>query len=156
MHESNLRTHRQVHVARWVHDSGCAVDGERQRGVGKLVRPPSNTSMLVHHLKTGGWRYAWAAMSDEAGTPYDHSACVSDEKALVRGLKNARRRWAQAASAAGGSKDDYAVLAADMAAVRRRARRRGNGDARDPDRGATPLKTAAARLKGSRARLVHG
>ncbi len=112
--------------------------------------------MLVHHLKTGGWRYAWKAMSDAAATPYDHSACVGDEKALVRGLKNARRRWAQAAGAAGGPKDDYAVLAADMAAVRRRARRRGDDDARDPDQGAAPLKPAAARLTKGRARRAHG
>ena len=138
-----------------MHDSGCAVDGERQRGVGKLIRPPSNSSMLVHHLKVGGWRYAWAAMSDEVGTPYDHSACVNDARALLRDQKGARRRWSQAARA-GGGQDDYAMLAADMAAVRRRAHRRGDGEAQDPDRGATPLKTAAARLKGSRARRVHG
>ena len=51
-------TIRYVDIGPMIHDIVCHVDGARKRERGGTYRPPANTSVLVHNLKTPsafGW-----------------------------------------------------------------------------------------------------
>ena len=62
-------------LSRWAHDFQCSVDPER-RAWGAMSRPPSESSVLVHRLKTGGFRFAWDQV--QPASSYDHAACLAD------------------------------------------------------------------------------
>ena len=54
----------------WVHDHSCC----RARAC-TANHPPTPTSLLVHNLKRGGFRFAAEQIS---GRAYDHARCVAD------------------------------------------------------------------------------
>ena len=75
-----------VNVGRWVHDFVCHKNGAHKGEGGGLYRPPTNTTLLVHNLKNGGFHYAAVAMGHGADA-YEHEQCTSDS-----GHKGGRRR----------------------------------------------------------------
>ena len=70
-------------IARWVHDMNCHAEGIRKAKGGGLYRPPSNTTLLVHNLKNGGFHYAAKMMIDGADS-YVHKDCTADLGSLRR------------------------------------------------------------------------
>lgn len=69
---------RYIDIGRHTHDIMCAVDGERRRRGGATYRPPSNTSLIVHNLKTAAaLTYTWVHMQRHTSQPYDHEQCIT-------------------------------------------------------------------------------
>ena len=70
-----------MNVGRWVHDMACHPDGVRKARGGGLYRPPTNTTLLVHNLKHGGFHYA-AALMDAGADGYIHTDCTQDANSV--------------------------------------------------------------------------
>lgn len=95
-----------VDVAPLVHDIYCHPEGERLRDGESTYRPPSNTSLLVHNLKTpSAFGYAYEHMRGDA-LPYSQNLCMHGvhgapklDEAVVKKLEEQRagRMWARAA-----------------------------------------------------------
>jgi len=65
-----------VDVASLVHDIDCHPEGSRLRDGDGTYRPPSNTSLLVHNLKTpSAFAYAYEHMRGPS-VPYDQNRCM--------------------------------------------------------------------------------
>ena len=90
----------------------CHAEGIRKAKGGGLYRPPSNTTLLVHNLKNGGFHYAAKMMIDGADS-YVHKDCTAD-------LGSVRRKKSQ---------DEKLAKQAERAAARQPAGRR-NGKAK--------------------------
>ena len=67
---------RYIDIATLVHDIDCHPEGQRLRDGEGTYRPPSNTSLLVHNLKTpSAFGYAYEHMRGDA-RPYVHNKCM--------------------------------------------------------------------------------
>ena len=100
------RTVHYIDVAPLVHDIDCHPEGTRLRDGDGTYRPPSNTSLLVHNLKTpSAFAYAHEHMRGDA-VAYDQNRCnhgVHDAPLLDESIVRAREQqrstnlWARAA-----------------------------------------------------------
>ena len=70
-----------VDLHRFVHDFQCVTHGARWRTSGDLRRPPHNTSVLVHSVKSGGFGFSLEQFAP--GVAYNHTRCVHDACSLV-------------------------------------------------------------------------
>jgi hypothetical protein len=95
-----------VDIASLVHDMDCHPEGSRLRDGDGTYRPPANTSLLVHNLKTpSAFGYAYEHMRG-AAVPYSQNQCMHGvhgapllDAALLRTMEQRRSTnlWAQAA-----------------------------------------------------------
>lgn len=72
-----------LNVGRWVHDMTCHPNGASKAAAGGLYRPPTNTTLLVHNLKNGGFHYATELMQRGANE-YNHQRCTADMGSVSR------------------------------------------------------------------------
>ena len=65
-----------VDIGPLVHDIDCHPEGSRLRDGDGTYRPPANTSLLVHNLKTPtAFAYAYEHMRG-AARPYEQNGCM--------------------------------------------------------------------------------
>eukprot|EP00966_Prymnesium_polylepis_P308224 7122747-Prymnesium_polylepis.1 len=86
-----------VNVQRWVHNMLCHKQGHLWSKGGGMLRPPSDTTILVHDLKSGGFEYAWQ-LAQHGAAGYEHEACVRSlqrSPRTLRGSLRAERRVAR-------------------------------------------------------------
>ena len=80
-----------VDIGPLIHDIACHPEGERKRRGGATYRPPANSSIFVHNLKSPtAFAFAWDHMQASTA-PYDHESC---QNRVYRGrvAPGARRR----------------------------------------------------------------
>ena len=95
-----------IDIGQLVHDIDCHPEGRRLRDGDGTYRPPANTSMLVHNLKTpSAFGYAYEHMGATA-LPYDQNRCMHgvhgapllDERVVrLMEQKRSANMWARAA-----------------------------------------------------------
>ena len=71
-----------INVQRWVHNMLCHKQGHLWSKGGGMLRPPTDSTLLVHDLKSAGFSYAWHLVQHGAAK-YDHETCL-------RSLRRAR------------------------------------------------------------------
>ena len=96
-----------VDIAPLTHDIDCHPEGRRLRDGEGTYRPPANSSVLVHNLKTpSAFAYAHAHMRG-AALPYDHNECMHGVRGaplldpsvlLQRERERSGQLWARAAN----------------------------------------------------------